>query len=166
MTRPWNPLMRAALENGDSSNLVLPDNLLDRYANKTTETGCTALHFAVSGGNPVFIEQLLGNDPSLVNRLNAYGESPLHWACKLGDRSMVSLLIGAGARVNQADTEGNTPLHWAAEYDESAIAEFLIAAGATLGSVNERGQTPLALAKEQEVSKDTLRVLGGSFKDT
>ena len=53
----------------------------------------TPLHYAVLGGNKELITYLLEKG-ALVNARNVYAESPLHWACKMGDTSIVRLLVG------------------------------------------------------------------------
>lgn len=39
------------------------------------------------------------------------GDTPLHWACAVGNKDAVELLLAGGADVNAADHDGRTPLH-------------------------------------------------------
>ncbi len=38
------------------------------------------------------------------------GDTPLHWACEVGNKEAVELLLASGAEVNAADHAGRTPL--------------------------------------------------------
>merc|ERR1712137_1408304 len=62
-----------------------------------------------------------------VNSLNDDGETPLHWACKVGSTEIVKYLLTHGASINAMDENGDTPLHWAAEENHTEVAELLLA---------------------------------------
>ena len=89
------------------------------------------------------------------NQRNCYGETALHWACKLDNQEMVKMFIRYGGEVNLSDAEGNTPLHWAAEYDKLGIVKVLLKLGARPDLRNDRNLTPYQLARLAEVSAPT-----------
>merc|ERR1712137_201532 len=90
----------------------------------------TALHFAMD-----------------VNSLNDDGETPLHWACKVGSTEIVKYLLTHGASINAMDENGDTPLHWAAEENHTEVAELLLKHKANLNSKNILRETPYLKAK-------------------
>jgi hypothetical protein len=47
----------------------------------------------------------------IINHLNKKNETPLHIACKIGDKDITSLLLDNGADPNLKDENGDTPLH-------------------------------------------------------
>jgi ankyrin repeat protein len=84
-----------------------------------------------------------------LNDLNAYGQSPLHYAAAFANHLTAQYLIDNGADVNQVDIDGCTPLHCAAYHSSIAVAEVLINHGANLNCVNLRGNTPANIALSQ-----------------
>lgn len=63
---------------------------------------------------------------------DAWGLTPLHYACRSGDVDVVRLLVEHGARVDATDDLGFTPLHEAAESGRADVAHFLLERGASL----------------------------------
>ncbi len=49
------------------------------------------------------------------NKLDKYGDAPLHWAAKRGHRAVAQALIEGKAEVSIKAKHGETPLHWAAK---------------------------------------------------
>ncbi len=47
------------------------------------------------------------------HRVNLYGNTPLHTACKLVDHKITQLLVENGANPNIANPIGQTPLYFA-----------------------------------------------------
>lgn len=105
-----------------------------------------------------FVQFLLekGADPNLGDH---HGETPLHWAAKAGDDSMVGLLLQNGVHPDLADLRGRTPLSRAAERGYSAVVRLLLATGcADADSKDARGRTPLSWAAETR-QLETVRIL-------
>ena len=126
MQTQWSPLLRLSI-----SDSFFEEELLQHEAqiSKTRSAlGSTPLHFAVIGQNVDTLTFLLTRAP--VDSTNFYLETPLHWACRVGNPDIVSILIENGADVNFRDSEGNTSLHWANQEENPHIAKILKNAGA------------------------------------
>lgn len=67
-----------------------------------------------------------------INATNAYGITPLHFACQMSDLKLVAFLITKGADVNLCDKEGLSPLHIAALRGQLEVVKALITAEANL----------------------------------
>ena len=81
-----------------------------------------------------------------VNRAQADGTTPLHWAVYRFDRELVQTLLKKGARVNAVNRYGASPLSEAVRVANLEITEMLLEAGADANVANEDGQTPIMLA--------------------
>ena len=81
-----------------------------------------------------------------VDALDREGRSPLFYAAKDGDLSIVSELIRRGARVNAQDTNLETPLHFAAREFRLNVAKQLIENGANVNAQDAHGNTALSRA--------------------
>lgn len=90
----------------------------------TLEGSYTALHLAVA-------EQLSGLVGSLIkygayiNEQDEDGDTPLHWAVRLGDAKIVRQLSEQCADIFIANEDSETPLDLAVALEEQAIAKFL-----------------------------------------
>jgi ankyrin repeat protein len=102
------------------------------------------------------VEQLLKQDPGLVNKTDEYGFTPLHGVVGEHYFDMARLLIGKGANVNARNDSGTTPLHLAA-YPE--MAEILVTSGAVIEARDSRGYTPLHAATEHPELIDVMEEL-------
>jgi ankyrin repeat protein len=72
------------------------------------QQGCSALHFAASGGSEWAIQMILKSDID-INLPDTRGWTPLHWACRSGDRKIVQMLRDSGADWSSKDIKGWTP---------------------------------------------------------
>tara|TARA_B100000029_G_scaffold480728_1_gene529032 strand:- start:143 stop:925 length:783 start_codon:yes stop_codon:yes gene_type:complete len=73
--------------------------------------GASALHLAVLKSNQEIINILIQNGTDInIKAKDAYGGSPLEWACFWGIEEMVKLLIEEGANINSKNNFGGTPL--------------------------------------------------------
>ena len=89
------------------------------------------------------VKILLSHHP-LLNTLDGFGFSPLHWAVAKGHLPIVVALIEAGAKTNLKDScEKATPAHYAAFYGHTEILEALISKGASPSSTDRWHQSPL-----------------------
>jgi ankyrin repeat protein len=111
------------------------------------ETGPQRLsvHEAAAMGVIPRLEQLLAEDPRLVNAWSPDGFQPLGLACFFGRREAAELLLARGGEVNTpAHHEFHvTSLHAALASPEPGFAAVLIAAGADVNARQQRGMTPL-----------------------
>lgn len=91
-----------------------------------------------------FITHLL--TPQEVNIKDKEGNSLLHFAVASNDKSIIELLLNAGAGVNDIRMDGYTPLHMAVESGDQEIIKILLDHGARLDIQDLFGKTALHLA--------------------
>ena len=106
-----------------NGNLEKVTNLLSRKEEidlKALNEKCT-LHNAVEGRFTEIVKILL-NIGVNVNRLNLYGEMPLHWAVHYNaDLLIVQILLENGANIEARDSEDKTALYKACQYQHQEI---------------------------------------------
>eukprot|EP01041_Mallomonas_annulata_P012723 gene12723-26802_t len=78
---------------------------------RVTSSKATALMLAAANGQARAVNILIGAGAN-VNASNAYGNRPLHEACRLGHEGIIRSLLNAGADINAANKKGSTPLHF------------------------------------------------------
>ncbi|MBT5479619.1 MAG: hypothetical protein HOK45_11180, partial [Verrucomicrobia bacterium] len=84
-----------------------------------------------------------GLDPNSVDN---FGQTPLHYAIRMGNKRAMELLIEAGADPNAKETiHGNTPLHLAATVGIHAFIDPLIQAGGDLKLMRNDGKSSAQL---------------------
>lgn len=91
------------------------------------------------------VERLANSFPCPVKARNEKGETPLHWAAKMGRVDIARRLLSKGADINAKAYHDFTPLHWATIYPppKKDMVEFLIAHGADMNAKrDENGITP------------------------
>lgn len=82
---------------------------------------------------------------------NLKGQTPLHVACEVGDRSIVSYLLEQNANPVATANEGWTPLMYAATNKTSLVAQELLKyiPAPQINAQNASGQTALHIAAEK-----------------
>ncbi|WP_353285417.1 ankyrin repeat domain-containing protein [Wolbachia endosymbiont (group A) of Beris morrisii] len=88
---------------------------------------------------------------AIVDAVDKYERTPLHWAAVYGRKEIVEALINAEAIVDAVDKYERTPLHWAAVYGRKEIVEALINAEANVGAQDKYGKTPFNLTTDEEI---------------
>jgi ankyrin repeat protein len=95
------------------------------------------------------VTQLLRDYPDIVNAKGSDGNTALIEAAKGDDlRSLVVLLLAAGADVNAKNDYGWTALMMAVFHDHVENAKLLLEAGADVNAKNNRGLTALMMAAQ------------------
>lgn len=89
------------------------------------------------------LEQALSQDQSDLNRLDAYGYTPLIESLIANDTGKASLLIEQGADVNLQDVTHRTPLHWACENNNETVSRLLLEKGANPNAHHFSGEAVL-----------------------
>jgi len=99
-----------------------------------------ALHYAHLEGNQNEDDILLAliGDGANPNVENMWGETPLLWACRYDDKSLMLEALHRGATVNDTDVSRDTALIWAARTGDPEMVQALLAHGA---KVNVADQT-------------------------
>jgi ankyrin repeat protein len=146
-------LARAALDEGATRASSRP-NFLDQICHGVY-AGDTALHVAAAAYRSDVARTLLdrGADVSAANRREA---RPLHYAADgipgsapwdpAAQRTMIALLLKAGADPDALTKEGTTALHRAVRNRCAGAVAALLAGGADWRRQNKRGSTPFHLA--------------------
>ena len=78
--------------------------------------------------------------------LDAGGWTPLHFAARNNEVSVVLALVKIGADPNARDERGRTPLHFAAFKSNDAVVSALVKAGFDPNARNEKDRMPLHFA--------------------
>ena len=91
---------------------------------------------ASAEGDLVEVKSIINKGAS-VNKADARGMTPLHWASARGHLDVVQALIAApGADMNKVDKEGHTPIHWAITTYNLDVVEVLIKKGADVDNAD------------------------------
>lgn len=176
---PSTPLMSAAV-NGNAelvrTLLALKPDLTVRSADLTAAVvrgiagapkngaarlgSLTALHAAVTGGNPDVVERLLVAGAP-VDAVDVRGMTPLMWAVAT-DRPqsrIVRLLLAKGAKPHVRSAAGESAIDWARKFNNPAVlAELeLLGAVATAASALDASQPPATARQAVARSLPILR---------
>lgn len=100
--------------------------------------GAAEFFSAIVRKDEVAAQSLLAADAALAHMRDPHlGSTPLHFAAHRGLRSVVDMLLAAGADLHAVEeASGTTPLHWAAEAGQTAVCARLLDAGAQLEAVD------------------------------
>ena len=98
------------------------------------------------GGVADDLVEILQKNPGIVNRLNRYGWSALHWAALGGHMQTIALLLRSGANPNLLSKNGETPVDSAAKGGETNAIALLVKHGAKVRVARKDGLTPLHVA--------------------
>lgn len=128
-----------------AKNTRLANDLINRGINLKQQDidRWTALHHAVYQDNGDIMVKIISKDKSLMNVATNAGFTPLMTAIWQGNKPMVDVLIGLGAKTNVLDTGGNTPLHLAVSRNQYSIAKELLENGTNPNIENAKGWTPM-----------------------
>ena len=111
--------------------------------------GNHAVHTVVEKGH-IQTVQLLVDCGADVNKLNEYGQTPLHTAAG-GEKDcpeLCSMLLDHNAKVDAVDKDGNQPLHLACKQWHTSTVGLLLSHGADLTALNNQQKKPFHFANE------------------
>jgi len=124
---------------------------------KPLDQHLTALIHAVRTGAPDRVEELLKQNPTLINAQDQTGSTPLHHAAGFGSVAVVKVLLDHGADVNAKNRRSSTPLHWAIPSETKV--RLLLEHGASINTKQVDGRTPLYTAASAAAGDPILKLL-------
>ena len=131
--------------------------------------GRNCLHYASCSNNPEIVKIILNKAPDLINDVDIYGRTPLHYAIWNGTNAqidIIKLLIKGKANVNCVDEEKMTPLHFAADAGKGKVIKLLLENGANPFLKDSRtNRNCLEIACNEKIREIIVMYCGGEFKD-
>lgn len=105
-----------------------------------------------------------GADP---NAIDGFENTPMHYACLEGHKSIVKTLLRYGADIDIPNKAGNTPLHVCFAFKRDGIQDYLIEKGADVTVRNNFGSDPYEVEGEflEEFSADMREDRGNQKVD-
>lgn len=110
------------------------------------QTNSQDLWSAVSAGDVRAVNDILANDPGLLNQRNADLLTPLNLAASEGKTEVAALLLDLGADPAIGDNENSQPVHLAAVNGHIPVLDLLLAHGVGINSLDDNRMTPLMFA--------------------
>ena len=101
---------------------------------------------AISNKDIRSVEQIVANNPKVINERNQFNRTPLHFAVENEQLEMVQVLVDAGSDVNSTALNGLTPLFSAVALGNMDIVKYLVNNGADMSQRNQQNETVLHLA--------------------
>jgi len=86
-----------------------------------------------------------------IDKVDAQGQTPLHWACDNGYAKVVEILLDNGASINSKDNDGMTPLHYACMCEHANVVELLLKRGADPSIIDDDGFSPVQATENKEI---------------
>ncbi|XP_059476772.1 uncharacterized protein LOC132197479 isoform X2 [Neocloeon triangulifer] len=107
--------------------------------------GWTSLHYAARAGNLELMKHFLTNDPALIESVNDYGQTILHFAAMAPfDEEIFQYLHGLDPKmIKKTDESKKTALHVAAHKGNFGWFEWLVENGADLDAFDNKGSNAL-----------------------
>ncbi len=132
-----------------SANLAFAGNVFTLYFR--------SIHNVVRNGNSTQVQQLLNIDPTVINKQDLAGRTPLHLSILFYDTKTFHVLIEGGAELNLTDMNGLTPLHYLVALNPSDMLRTLVARGPELNIGDRNGYTPLHVAAKNFFHIETIQ---------
>ncbi|MFP4499248.1 MAG: ankyrin repeat domain-containing protein [Vulcanimicrobiota bacterium] len=101
------------------------------------------LRAAIISGDISRVSRIITEKPSLINKADAQGLTPLHVASQKGKNSIIALLLENKANFKARDNAGALALHWACLYGHIEAVKILIGNTDTVNFKDNKGATPL-----------------------
>lgn len=90
------------------------------------ERGRTLLHHAVRAGSKEIVRYLLDHAPTeIIDAVEENGETSLHQAAALRQRTICHYIVEAGASLMKTDLQGDTPRQRAEKAQDTELAAYL-----------------------------------------
>ena len=152
-------------ESGNSSLHYCAANGLAGKTNPTfpSHTDFVSNHVSQTDLFPVLAEYF--STPASLNRQNAQGSTPLHWAALNGHLAVVKQLVGAGADMWTKNEAGHLAMFEAERADKGDVVQFLLEAGGKdVERVGAEGGVSEEDMKDMEVEEDAGEGGSGDIK--
>ena len=104
---------------------------------------CMDIWQAIQTGNLRRVQELINENPEVVNAQNTINQTPLHIAAYNGHTNVATILLDHGANIDAQDDFNQTPLHAAAYNGHAAVATVLLDHNATVDALDNCNHTPL-----------------------
>lgn len=139
----------------------LHHQIMERWRQDLTDEevddfGCTALHVAADRSLAIEVRKLLAGNAN-VNAREAWQETPLHFAARVGSLDSCKLLVESGAEVNPENESGCTPLLLAGQAGQETTCKFLLDSGGHVGGLADADLPPVLSALLVERIFDDLK---------
>lgn len=122
------------------------------------------LFHAVKDGNLGLVRDLAIQKNIDINAVDNNGLTVLMIAASKGDRTVVKVLLDAGASVDTVDSSGNTALMLAIKVGSDQTVNFILEKDDNIDIKNNSGNTPLMIAVKKGYDKIVKLLLGKSVK--
>ena len=106
---------------------------------------------AVKFKNYEYVYEALQHSKSYLFSFDYFGQTCYHWAAKLGNIKMLTILINYGKYHSQQDFKGRTPLYLAAVNNDKEVCDLLLKYKANAHLSDENGNTPADVAGSKEL---------------
>ena len=106
------------------------------------------VHYAAKVGDLDMFKLIKDLDPTLLNKLDAEGNMPLHIAIQNKKPGIATIILteNKGSFVNWMNTEKQTPLHIACKNGDEYSVKVLLKHNANVNCLDADGNTPLLIA--------------------
>ncbi|ETN67520.1 26S proteasome non-ATPase regulatory subunit 10 [Anopheles darlingi] len=134
----FDQLLQLSQNHSFASSDLLPHQTTERDENERL-----LLHWAAKAGNARMVELLLSRHPEQLEAQDDMGYTPLVLAALCGHRTVVDLLVAAGANLNHCTKRGHSALQYCCSRGHLGIATYLLEAGAEVNIADRLRETPL-----------------------
>lgn len=134
------------------TKLVRVSKLILCYCAVLAVASASSIFQTAEDGDAKTLQQLLREDPKLLNTQNEQGMTALHTATLHGRTNIVKLLLESGAKSDVKDRFGGHPLRLAVLNGRMLELNLLLAAGADVNARDNDGRTPLTEAYNSEIA--------------
>lgn len=115
--------------------------------------GNTSLHLVAKDAQYTFLNMIMKFDTGDLNRVNQFGQTPLHLAFNANNTTAVMKLLRRGSNPNISDQEGNTALHLALIRRDAHLVTLIMTNSDSQvhgWRLNKEGDAPLHIAVRNE----------------
>ncbi|KAF2069625.1 hypothetical protein CYY_009059 [Polysphondylium violaceum] len=115
--------------------------------NQLNQRGFGMIHYAAAFGELTLLSMILLAKDSMINLVDKYGNTALHWAVEFNQKKAIELLLASRCSPNAQNHLGKSPIHLATKDVE--ITKTLIKFGANFNCTDIDGITPLHISSAQ-----------------